>query len=257
MELLEFARGPALAFSLGVFFVGIAWRLYGIFRRPRKTDFSVPRSTHLARGALRAIWVRMFPRREYGSPGLAATVNAYAYHIGIALVVFAFAPHIGFIKRLTGLHWPALPDAFTYIATAVAIVTLIIALVNRMTDGVLRLLSNFDDYFTWIVTMLPLATGMALIERPYVPAPRVYHQDEAGRGNRRREARLQLRQLPAHLRRQPGALQVGQEDRKPARARRRELVLAPPQILHAGTRRPGKQPDPGDRGKRRRAGCLR
>ena len=171
MELLEFARGPALAFSLGVFFVGIAWRLYGIFRRPRKTDFSVPRSTHLARGALRAIWVRMFPRREYGSPGLAATVNAYAYHIGIALVVFAFAPHIGFIKRLTGLHWPALPDAFTYIATAVAIVTLIIALVNRMTDGVLRLLSNFDDYFTWIVTMLPLATGMALIERPYVPAP--------------------------------------------------------------------------------------
>ncbi len=171
MELLEFARGPALTFSLAVFVLGVAWRLYGIFRRPPKPDFSSPRSTALARGALRAIWVRMFPRREFGSPGLTATVNAYAYHIGIAFVVFAFAPHIGFIKRLTGLHWPALPDAFTYIATAVAIVTLIIALVNRMTDGVLRLLSNFDDYFTWIVTMLPLATGMALIERPYVPAP--------------------------------------------------------------------------------------
>ncbi|MBI2754004.1 MAG: hypothetical protein HYX46_10945 [Betaproteobacteria bacterium] len=171
MDLLEFARGPALTFSLAVFVLGVAWRLYGIFRRPPKADFSSPRSTALARGALRAIWVRMFPRREFGSPGLTATVNAYAYHIGIALVVFAFAPHIGFVQRLTGLHWPALPDAVTYIATAVAIVTLIIALVNRMTDGVLRLLSNFDDYFTWIVTMLPLATGMALIERPYVPAP--------------------------------------------------------------------------------------
>lgn len=171
MDLLEFARGPALTLSLAVFFLGVAWRLYGILRRPRKPDFSAPRSTRLAHGALSAIWVRMFPRREFGSPGLAATVNAYAYHIGIALVVFAFAPHIDFIKRLTGLHWPALPDPVTYIATAAAIVALLIALAHRLTDGVLRLLSNFDDYFTWLVTMLPLATGMALIERPYMPAP--------------------------------------------------------------------------------------
>ena len=171
MELLEFARGPALTFSLAVLFAGIAWRLYGIFRKPRKTDFSAPRSTGLARGALRTIWVRMFPRRDFGSPGLAATVNAYAYHLGIALIVLAFAPHIDFIKRLTGLHWPALPDPFTYIATAVAIVALLIALFRRLSDGVLRLLSNFDDYFTWVVTMLPIATGMALIERPYMPVP--------------------------------------------------------------------------------------
>ena len=173
MELLEFARGPALMFSLVVFFAGVAWRLYGIFRRPAKMDFSAPRSTQIARGALEAIWVRMFPRREFGSPGLTATVNAYAYHIGIALIVFAFAPHIGFIERLTGLHWPPLPDPITYLATAVAIVALLIALVQRLTDGVLRLLSNFDDYFTWLVTMLPLVTGMALIERPYAPAPLV------------------------------------------------------------------------------------
>ena len=171
MELLEFARGPALTFSLAVFFAGIAWRLYGIFRRPRKTDYSGPRRAALARGALSAIWVRMFPRREFGSPGLVATVNAYAYHIGIALIVFAFAPHIGFIQRLTGLHWAALPDPVTYLATAAAIVALLIALFHRLTDGVLRLLSNFDDYFTWLVTMLPIATGMALIVRPYVPAP--------------------------------------------------------------------------------------
>jgi len=171
MDLLEFARGPALAFSLVVFFAGTAWRLWGIFRRPRKADFSAPRSTALAAGALRSIWVRMFPRREFGSPGLAETVNAYAYHLGIALIVLAFAPHIEFVRRLTGLHWPALPDVVTYIATAVAIVGLLIALLNRLTVGVLRLLSNFDDYFTWAVTILPIATGMALIERLYVPAP--------------------------------------------------------------------------------------
>ncbi len=173
MGLLEFARGPALVFALVVFFAGMAWRLYGIFRRPSKPDHSAARRQLGLRDAAAAIWIRMFPRREYGSPRLASTVNAYAYHIGLLLVVVAFAPHIGFVQRLTGLHWPALPDIVTYVATAVAIVGLVIALVHRLTDGVLRLLSNFDDWFTWFVVMAPLVTGMALIERQYVPAPPV------------------------------------------------------------------------------------
>ena len=55
-------------------------------------------------------------------------------------------------------------------AAVVAIVGLVFALATRLTDGVQRLLSNFDDYFTWIVTMLPIVTGMGLIEQRYVPA---------------------------------------------------------------------------------------
>jgi nitrate reductase gamma subunit len=66
--------------------------------------------------------------------------------------------------------WPALPDAVTYIATAVAILGLIYALMARLTDDVLRLLSSFDDYFSWAVTMGPLVTGMALLPQPAPPA---------------------------------------------------------------------------------------
>ena len=87
MGLLEFARGPGLAFALVVFFAGTAWRLYGIFRRPSGTDRSAARREPGLRDAAAAIWVRMFPRRAYGSPRLASTVNAYAYHVGILLVV--------------------------------------------------------------------------------------------------------------------------------------------------------------------------
>jgi len=36
----------------------------------------------------------------------------------------------------------------------------------RLTDPVLRLISGFDDYFTWFVTMLPVVTGMVLIAEP-------------------------------------------------------------------------------------------
>lgn len=171
MSLLDFARGPGLAFALAVFFAGTAWRLAGIFRRPSRTDHSLARREPAFRDALAAIRVRMFPRREYGSPRLGSTVIAYAYHVGLLLVVATFAPHIGFVQRLTGLGWPALPDAVAYVATAVAILGLVAALVHRLTDAVLRRLSNFDDWFTWIVVMAPLVTGMALIDRQYVPAP--------------------------------------------------------------------------------------
>jgi nitrate reductase gamma subunit len=172
MDLLEFARGPALAFSVAVFVLGLAWRLYGIFRRPVRADHSEPRRADTAAGGLRAVFAKMLPPRDVKIRG-AQMVNAYAYHIGLALIAFTFAPHIGFIERHLGIAWPALPDPVTYLATAVAIIGLTAALIARLSDGVLRLLSNFDDYFSWAVTMLPLLTGMALIERPYYPAPAV------------------------------------------------------------------------------------
>ena len=167
MDLLAFARGPALAVSAVIFVLGLAWRLRGIFSRPRRPEYSQPRGSG---GGLRAIFVKMLPPRGVKIRG-AQMLNAYAYHIGLALVAFGFAPHIAFIARHLGFGWPPLPDAVTYVATAMAIVGLTVALVMRLSDGVLRLLSNFDDYFSWVVTMLPLLTGMALLP---MPADRTY-----------------------------------------------------------------------------------
>ncbi|HSA89783.1 MAG TPA: hypothetical protein VLF42_07800 [Burkholderiales bacterium] len=169
MTLLEFARGPALALSVLVFAAGLAWRLYRIFRLPARSDYSEPRRRDLAAGGLRAIFAKMLPPRGVKIRG-AQMANAYAYHIALALIAFGFAPHIAFVARYLGLAWPALPDAVTYIATALAILGLIYALMTRLTDGVQRLLSSFDDYFSWAVTMAPLVSGMALLPQPAPPA---------------------------------------------------------------------------------------
>ena len=170
MELLEFARGPALAVSAAIFALGLGWRIYGVFARPPRIDQSEPRRKDTAAGGFRAVFAKMIPRKGVSIRGT-QTLNAYAYHIALAVVALGFAPHIAFIARHLGFGWRPLPDAVTYVATAVAIVGLIVALSHRLTDGVLRLLSSFDDYFSWFVTLLPLVTGMALLERPYYPAP--------------------------------------------------------------------------------------
>ena len=174
MALLEFARGPALVFSVAVFVLGLAWRLYAIFRRPARTDYSAPRGRNLAAGGLRAVFRKMLPPRNVRVRG-AAMLNAYAYHIGLAVVAFGYAPHIAFLERTLGLSWPALPDGVVYVAAGVTTVGLLAALLARLGDPVLRLLSGFDDYFSWAVTMAPLATGMALLPRPAAPGPLAIH----------------------------------------------------------------------------------
>ncbi len=168
MDLLEFARGPALTAALVIFVLGTLWRLIGVLRRPRLPDLSPPRagaSSNLT-GALRAIVRGMWPRKEFHQTALATAINGYVFHIGLALVFFGYAPHIAFVHRVTGLSWPALPDMVMYLAAGATIVSLLLALLFRLTDPVRKIISNADDMITWTLTFLPVATGMAVLSEP-------------------------------------------------------------------------------------------
>jgi nitrate reductase gamma subunit len=125
--------------------------------------------------ALRAIVSRMWHHRTFREATLVGTLNAYGYHIGLAIVFLGFVPHIAFIRRITGLAWPAVSGWLFAFAAAAVLIGLVYALVARLTSPVLRLLSSFDDYASWIVTMLPMITGMALLSLPlgatYPPVP--------------------------------------------------------------------------------------
>jgi len=170
MDLLEFARGPALWFSLFVLVAGSAWRLIAILRLGTRADLSEPRSTRRFAGALRGILVRMVPRKEFRRGGKLGIFAGYFYHLGLAAIVFGYLPHILFVERLTGLTWPPLPEWLVYLAVGPTFIGLLMVLLDRLTDPVLRLLSGFDDYFSWFVVFLPLLTGMAALSGPY-PQP--------------------------------------------------------------------------------------
>jgi nitrate reductase gamma subunit len=169
MDLLEFARGPALWFSLSVMAAGSLWRVAGIWRLGGCADLSEPRSTRLWAGAMRGIVARMIPRKEFRHAGRLNAVNAYLYHVGLAVIVFGYSPHIHFIGRLTGVSWPPLPAPVVYFAIGLTFVALLIALMLRLTEPILQLLSGFDDYFSWFVVFLPLVTGMIAVNQAYLP----------------------------------------------------------------------------------------
>lgn len=168
MTLLEFARGPGLAIALTVFAAGTIWRLAGILRLPRLPDLSPAREG--APSALSAAWHAnlraMWPRPAFSPATHLVTLNGYAFHAGLALIFFGYAPHIAFVRRLTGVSWPALPDAVMYVAAAVTIVSLVFAGAMRLVDPVRRTISTADDWITWAITFLPILTGMALSIEP-------------------------------------------------------------------------------------------
>lgn len=176
--LLELARGPALWFSLAVLVAGSAWRIVAILRLGVRADLSEPRSTRLIAGAMRGIFARMVPRAEFRLRKKLSFWNGYLYHVGLAVIVFGYLPHIHFFKRLVGVGWPALPEPLVFVFVGVTFLSLFIALLERLTDPVRRLLSGFDDYFSWCIVLLPLATGMITIHQSYAPgtepAPPLY-----------------------------------------------------------------------------------
>ena len=164
MTLLEFARGPALTVALTVFIAGTLWRIFRLATRPAPPDRSAPRVDAAMAGALHGILRRFWPHPRFGARIGFSVFIGYLYHIGLAVIVFAYLPHIEFIRKLIGVGWPALPAPVTYFAGGVTMFALLVALMLRLTDPVKRLLSRFDDYFSWLVIFLPVATGMAAFD---------------------------------------------------------------------------------------------
>ena len=166
MDLLDWVRGPLLAVALTVFMTGIAWRIVSLLRLPATTFPGTPRAGADAMQQGAAALRRFGIPQWFPASATLVTFNPYVFHVGLFLVFFGYAPHIAFVRRLTGLHWPALPDGVVYIAAAATIVSLCLALLFRLTDPVLRRISNADDVITWAVTMLPLLTGMGVVDEP-------------------------------------------------------------------------------------------
>jgi nitrate reductase gamma subunit len=167
MNLLTWVRGPLLWLSLAIFFTGIFWRMFSLWRLPvNHKPKAHERIAFDTQDAFKAAMSRMQPKGGFHPSATLVTINPYVFHIGIAVVFFGYAPHIAFMHKLTGLWWPALPDMVMYFAASATIVSLTMALLFRLTDPVLKRISSADDYISWTVTFLPFLTGMAVLNEP-------------------------------------------------------------------------------------------
>jgi nitrate reductase gamma subunit len=165
VSLLQFARGPALEIGFAVFVAGVAWRLSSLLLLPWARDRSVARATapSAVMGAVKGFVRHLWPSEPLLRNSLVVTLNGYAFHVGLAVIVFGLAQHIVFARSLVGVQWPNLPSGVISAVSVVTLTSLMVALARRLTSPVLKLISTFNDYFSWLVTALPVVTGLLAV----------------------------------------------------------------------------------------------
>jgi nitrate reductase gamma subunit len=163
MELLDFARGQGLQIAVLIFVAGLIWRLVHLFLAAKKTDISEARMGGARAGGLKTIFSRFRHHEPFRERTRNGATLAYTMHIGLLIVVLGSAPHILFIESFTGLDWTPLPTLVIHLAAAVTVAALLVGLGRRLRHPVLRMISNFDDYFSWLITTLPVVTGLLTV----------------------------------------------------------------------------------------------
>lgn len=161
MTLLEFARGPALQWAAVIFVIGMLWRAGGILLLMRGAPVSANRRDDLWRGGWKMVWSRFVPNKVFRGRISLQFLAGWVWHLGFFVVLLLFEVHILFFQGLLGLSWPALPNGVILFVAAITAGVLLMLLVRRATQPVLRRLSTFNDYSSVVVTLLPLLTGLA------------------------------------------------------------------------------------------------
>ena len=171
MTLLDFARGPALEAALAVFVFGVAWRLLSLLLLPWAKDRSVARANapSAVTAAVKSFARHLWPQKPFVKTSLFVTANGYVFHLGLAIIVFGMAQHILFLKGLFGISWPNLPSGVVQVVAVITLTSLMAALGRRLTSPVLKLISTFNDYFSWFVVTLPVATGLIAVSHLWAP----------------------------------------------------------------------------------------
>lgn len=168
LQFLTWVRGTGLNIAVVIFVLGTVWRLFEIYSLGRRKDLAPARHVAGASG-----W-HTIARRSLPPPGMmkrspVSYIGGYVFHVGLAIIVFLFVPHIKLIEGLSGLSWPGLPSQVVDAVAVVTLAAMVVVLFDRINRPVKRFLSNFEDYFTWTLTFLPVLTGYMAVKHLVLP----------------------------------------------------------------------------------------
>ncbi len=175
LAFLTWVRGPGLGLAIGIFLLGLIWRLIEVFSLGRKKDLSVPRHATGASG-WHTIYRRSIPFNgalSHSAATYVSYIGGYVFHIGFFVILLFFAPHIQLFKNAFGFSWFGLPSRLVDFITVLTIIAMVVVLVDRITKTVKRFLSTFEDYFAWTITFLPVLTGWMAVQHMLLPYTRM------------------------------------------------------------------------------------
>ena len=159
LDLLNWAQGPALQIATAIFVAGVIIRLLEILLLGRKADLAPPKGNATVQG-LKTILTRSFPTMEELKEAPVVHFGGWVFHVGFFISLLFFVPHIVLFNDAFGIAWPGLSTNAVEISAGLAVVALIALFISRLLDPVRRMLGNFSDYLIYVLSVLPLITGI-------------------------------------------------------------------------------------------------
>jgi len=160
IELLNWARGPGLAYATIFMVFGLTLRVFEILSLGRPEELAEVRDSGVKDG-----W-KMILKRSLPEPRQWKRITAaYIFHVGLLVVIFFFIPHTQFFRDVFGVFWEGWPNYVIDFFTVLSIAAMLYTLAARFYDPTRRILSKMSDYFAWVVTFLPLLTGYMAFHR--------------------------------------------------------------------------------------------
>lgn len=167
MGFLNFVEGPLFAIAAATFVMGALWRVIGIIRIGRKKDISPPKGSATA-GFIKGNLRHFFPRGIFARRTWLHIIGGYGFHLGLFVLVFFAAPHIAFLDdRILGFGWQGMPRWAFVLVADVAFAGLIVLWVRRISDPVMRLISDWEDHFGSWLTFLVMLTGCLAMQQSH------------------------------------------------------------------------------------------
>ncbi len=168
IQFLTWVRSTGLNIALGLFVLGMLWRLIEIYSLGRKQDMAPARSAAGASG-WHTIFRRSLPPQGMMKSSPISYIGGYIFHVGLFVVVFFLAQHIKLVDSLLGISWPNLPAQVIDTVAVVTLAAMVLILADRINKPVKRFLSTFGDYLAWLLTFLPVLTGYLAVKHMVLP----------------------------------------------------------------------------------------
>ncbi len=177
--MLEFARGPFFQVALLIFIAGMLYRLVSVLLLGWQRDRVPARGSKLggiAKSYAKGLVILPFiPWVKNSFRSNAVTFIAGGmFHLGLFVVIFLGTPHMLVWKSLLGFGWPTLPLPITDWLSAAAIAAMLVLLINRRTNPVLKLITGPAEWLNWLVVFLPMLTGYMMTHHLWFSYERLF-----------------------------------------------------------------------------------
>jgi nitrate reductase gamma subunit len=154
----EFVRGPLALIAFIVFFAGSIYRIAYMLKGAKKDKIVFPHMSWKHSLASLVHWLIPF-NNQYMRRRPIFTVVTFAFHICLVIGPLLLLGHVMLIEESWNISWWTLSETVVDWMTVVVIAGAGFFLYRRLSDPVVKNVTDSSDYILLAITVLPFITG--------------------------------------------------------------------------------------------------